>query len=115
MEITTEFIDNVVVITLEFKTLDAFNIKEFKQKMNPYIQSQTKLIFNLEKLEFIDSSGLGALLSFVRKLIEKNGDLKLYAMSPPIKSLFDLVRFNRIFHVYNTKEEAVESFSTNSK
>ena len=69
----------------------------------------TKLIFDLSSLKFVDSSGLGALLSCLRQLNSSGGVLKLYAMVKPVRALFELVRMHRVFEIFNTQEEAIRS------
>ncbi|MBI3736649.1 STAS domain-containing protein, partial [Candidatus Sumerlaeota bacterium] len=58
----------------------------------------------------LDSSGLGAILSCLRKLNSVGGDLKLCAMSKPVHTLFELVRMHKIFEIFPTRDEAVRSF-----
>ena len=68
------------------------------------------MVFDLSKLRFVDSSGLGAFLSCLRKLNAKGGDLKLCGMSKQVRAVFELVRMHRIFDIYGTREEAVRAF-----
>jgi anti-sigma B factor antagonist len=50
------------------------------------------------------------MLSCLRQLSGKGGDLKLCSMSRQVRALFELVRMHRIFDIYATKEEAVKAF-----
>ena len=88
--------------------LDASNAKEFKAKVAALMTPGTKLIFELSSLKFVDSSGLGALLSCLRQLNASGGALKLCAMVKPVRALFELVRMHRVFEIFNTQEEALE-------
>jgi anti-sigma B factor antagonist len=90
--------------------LDASNSGEFKRDIAPLLQSHTKLVLDLRQLRFVDSSGLGAMLSCLRQLSAKGGDLKLCSLSKQVRALFELVRMHRIFDIYGTKEEAVRAF-----
>ena len=90
--------------------LDASNAGEFKRDIAPVLQANTKLVLDLSRLRFVDSSGLGAMLSCLRQLSAKSGDLKLCGMSKQVRGLFELVRMHRIFDIYGTKEEAVHAF-----
>lgn len=69
-----------------------------------------RLIFDLSRLQFIDSSGLGSLLSVLRVLHTKGGDLKLTCMNKPVKAMFELVSMHKIFEIFPTREDAVRSF-----
>ena len=91
--------------------LDASNAGEFKRDIAPVLEANTKLVIDLSRLRFVDSSGLGAFLSCLRKLNAKGGDLKLCGMSKQVRAVFELVRMHRIFDIYGTREEAVRAFA----
>jgi anti-sigma B factor antagonist len=111
MNINTEQVDGILVAHLHEDALDASNAKEFKAKVADIISPGTKLIFDMSSLKFVDSSGLGALLSCLRQLNASGGALKLYAMMKPVRALFELVRMHRVFEIFNTQEEALRSCS----
>jgi anti-sigma B factor antagonist len=52
------------------------------------------------------------MLSCLRQLSAKSGDLKLCGMSKQVQGLFELVRMHRIFDIFGTREEAVRAFQT---
>lgn len=110
MEIPVDNLDGVAVAAVPVDELDASNSGEFKRDMAPILQSHNKLVLDLGQLRFVDSSGLGAMLSCLRQLSAKGGDLKLCAMSKQVRGLFELVRMHRIFDIYDTREEAVRAF-----
>ena len=110
MEISVEMLEDIAVVALPGEHLDAGNAKEFKRDIAPVIDTHTKVIFDLSNLRFVDSSGLGAILSCLRRLNDKDGDLKLCGMTKQVRVLFELVRMHRIFEIFNTREEAAHSF-----
>jgi len=110
MEIPVENLNGVAVAAVPVDELDASNSSEFKRDIAPVLQSQNKLVLDLGQLRFVDSSGLAAMLSCLRQLSAKGGDLKLCAMSKQVRGLFELVRMHRIFDIYGTREEAVRAF-----
>jgi len=110
MEIPVEKLDGVSVAVLPVDELDASNAPEFKRDIAPALQANTKLVLDLSRLRFVDSSGLGAILSCLRQLSAKSGDLKLCGMSKQVRAAFELVRMHRIFDIAGTREEAVHAF-----
>lgn len=110
MEIAVEKMGNVAVAVVPVEELAGENTGEFKRDMAPVLEANTHLVLDLSALRFIDSSGLGAMLSCLRQLSAKSGDLKLFGMSQQVRSLFELVRMHKIIDIYNTKEEAVLAF-----
>ena len=112
MEIAVDKIESIAVAAVPVDELDASNAGEFKRDIAPVLQANTKLVLDLSRLRFVDSSGLGAMLSCLRQLGAKSGDLKLCGMSKQVRALFELVRMHRIFDIYGTREEAVKAFQT---
>ncbi|MDP1525830.1 MAG: STAS domain-containing protein [Rhodocyclaceae bacterium] len=95
------------IITIDSENLDAGNVREFKEQIAPILNGNDVVLLDMSQLTFVDSSGLGALLSCLRTMNNKNGQLKLFAMAKPVQALFELVRMHRIFSIYNTRDEAV--------
>lgn len=112
MEVTIQNIEGIAVVELPGEILDASNVKEFKRDISYIIEQEDKVLFDMHHLQFVDSSGLGSILSCLRNLNAKGGDLKLCGMSKPVRALFELVRMHRIFDIYNTREEALLSFGS---
>ncbi|HTA40997.1 MAG TPA: STAS domain-containing protein [Bryobacteraceae bacterium] len=110
MEIPVDKLGDVNVAAIPVDELDASNAGEFKRDIAPVLQSGAKLVLDLSRLSFVDSSGLGAMLSCLRQLTARSGDLKLCGMSKQVRALFELVRMHRIFDIYGTREEAVGAF-----
>ena len=110
MELMCESISGVLVVVLAGAQLDASTAAEFKCDIAPVVEAHAQVIFDLSRLAFIDSSGLGALLSCLRQLQARGGDLKLCGMAQPVRALFELVRMHRIFHLFDTQEAAIRAF-----
>ena len=114
MEFPLEKVDNVAIVLIPIDELDASNAGEFKRDITPVLQANTKLVFDLAQMRFVDSSGLGAMLSCLRQLSAKRGDLKLCNMSSQVRALFEIVRMHRIFDIYATREDAVKAFQSSA-
>ncbi|MDR3418503.1 MAG: STAS domain-containing protein [Nevskia sp.] len=112
MPITFDRLGDVTVALVPAEELDAGNSAEFKREAAPLMEATTKLVFDLSRLRFVDSSGLGAFISCLRKLNAKGGDVKLCGMSKQVRAVFELVRMHRIFEIYATREEAVRAFAS---
>ena len=110
MEIAVDNVDGIAVAEMPVDELDASNSPEFKRDIAPVLQANTKLVLDLSRLRFVDSSGLGAMLSCLRQLSAKNGDLKLCGLTKQVRAAFELVRMHRIFDIAGTREEAVHAF-----
>jgi len=111
MDFTTETVNGVTVVTLQGETLDASNAKALKTDLVPVLAPGAKLVFDMKGVRFVDSSGLGALLSCLRQVHSSGGDLKLCELGKAVRALFELVRMHRIFEIYNSRDEALRSYS----
>ena len=110
MEMLVEKIGDVAVAMAPGESLDAGNAKNFKKEMEPFLLENKYVVFDMSDLQFVDSSGLGAILSCLRKVKDGGGDLRLCSLRKTVRVLFELVRMHRIFDIYNTREEAIRSF-----
>jgi len=110
MQVTHEMMD-VVVMEIPGPSLDASNSKKFKNEIAPAVQSSTRVIFDMSRVQFVDSAGLGAILSCLRQLNAKGGDMKVFGLSKAVRALFELVRMHKVVEIHNTKEEALSAFA----
>lgn len=110
MEFIVDKENDVAVVTIPVAELDAANTAEFKRDMAPVLDTHAKVVLDLTRLRFVDSSGLGSFISCLRKLNEKQGDLKLCGMSKQVRAVFELVRMHRILDIHATREEATRAF-----
>jgi len=69
-----------------------------------------KLVIDLGGVDFLDSSGLGALVAGLRKAREKKAEIKLSGLRPDVRSIFDITRVSRLFHICRDAPEAVQAF-----
>jgi anti-sigma B factor antagonist len=112
MEIAVDKMGDVAIAELPVEELDASNAGELKRDIAPLLEAHRKLVIDLGRLRFVDSSGLGAFISCLRKLNAKGGDLKLCGMQKPVRAVFELVRMHRIFDIFATREEALRAFQS---
>ena len=74
------------------------------------LEANTKLVFDLHRLRFTDSSGLGAFIS-LRQANARGGDSEAVRHVATGPAVFELARLHRIFDIYSTPEEAVRAFA----
>lgn len=80
--------------------LDAATAREFKEECAKVWPAEgTAVIADLSKLEFIDSSGVGALLSLYKRLPPPNQSVKLRGVQAPVQAVIELLRLHRIFEL----------------
>lgn len=110
MNIKTELMEGTTVLFVREDRLDANNSEEFKLELRQAIESGAKnLIVDLKEVLFIDSSGLGALVSGYKNASAIHGSCKLSSLQSQVKSMFELTRLHRVFDIFTTVEDALQS------
>lgn len=78
--------------------VDIYNSNDFKQNLSELIQQNpSDLHISCEKLEYIDSTGLGALVSVLKKVKQYNGDIYLSNLKPNVAKIFKITDLNKVF------------------
>ena len=115
MKIEAEKIDDILVLTPCDPVIDASSAADFKAQLVTWIQEDnTRILLDLSFIEFIDSSGLGAIISLL-KLVAGKGDISLCDIREQVMSLFKLTRMDRIFRFYISSTEALEAMKAGDK
>jgi anti-sigma B factor antagonist len=103
--------EDVVVITIEEERMDAHNSSDLKEQMlQLFDEGKCNIVIDLSKVRFIDSSGLGALVSGFKNASAREGSLKLCSLQPQVRSMFELTRLHRVFEIFNNLDEVLKSF-----
>lgn len=103
--------ERVVLIAIKENRLDAHNSGELKsQLLTLFEQGKNNLLVDLQEVRFVDSSGLGALVSGFKNASARNGSLKLCGLQPQVKSMFELTRLHRVFEIFTSEQDALTSF-----
>ena len=102
---------DVLVIDFVETNLDASNVREFKESVRTMLEGHRKVVFDMGRVQFIDSSGLGALVSCLRQMNGRDGDLRLCNMSSTVRALFELMRMHRVFNIQSSIDDAVRSYA----
>lgn len=102
---------NVLVIELREDNLDASNVRDFRDAVQSLMGERTRVVLDMASVKFVDSSGLGALISCLRQVNGRRGDFRLCEMSRTVRALFELMRMHRVFNIHDTRADAVASFT----
>ena len=106
MKITFDKKSGYTIVHISVARLDVGTAPQFKDEVSKIIKINSKVILDLSEVPFIDSTGLGTLLSLLRQLAECNGALKLTGLTEQVMTMFLLVRMNKVFDIYSSNEEA---------
>ena len=108
MDIVTERRAGKIILGLKEERLDAHNSGELKERISKLFEEGSRgIIVDLHEVEFIDSSGLGALLSGHKNAVQRSTGFALAGLQPRVKSMFELTRLQRVFEIYSDLCEAL--------
>lgn len=106
-----EMVGPVLVVELPMSTLDATTGAAFCDEVEPYLEEEAQVVFDLHRVQLVDSAGVSSLLACLKHLVAVGGDLKLCALTPQVGATLDLARIPRIVEIYDTREDAVRSYA----
>lgn len=110
MSVTVNEVNGYTVITVEAERLDVVNMNEMKESMMDVVDNgHHKVVIDLSKVTFVDSSGLSVIISLFKRLNALKGELILCGLGEQPKELLEITQLIRLFKVTDTCEEAVRS------
>jgi len=111
MQVEAKKVQELLVVKVLEPRLDAKEAVDFKTKMAECISSgHHAIVLNLAEVRFIDSSGLGAIVSTL-KLLGREGDLVLCGVTGPVMSLFKLTRMDKVFQMFASENDALAALA----
>ena len=110
MSFTVKKHADVTILEVE-GTLIVGNRQELKQKVLEHLEAgDRKFVIDFAATGYIDSSGLGVLVSLSKKIGEQGGELRLSSLNEDLRTLFELTKLDTLFKITDTKEKALEGF-----
>ena len=102
---------DVAVLELKGKLMGGPETSEIHEKVKELIgQGAKKVVADVEKVSWMNSTGLGALIGAMSSLRNAGGDLKLARITENVENLFVITKLVTIFDTFDTVEEAVTAF-----
>lgn len=90
--------------------IDLYNAPEIKEFINKKIEEQKyNIVINFQEISYIDSSGIGALISTLSNLKKYQGTLKITNIHDSVKKVFELTKLTSFFEIYDSVETALNS------
>ncbi|MBM4184690.1 MAG: STAS domain-containing protein [Gemmatimonadetes bacterium] len=87
------------------------NRQELKQQVLDRLEKgDRKFVIDFANTGYIDSSGLGVLVSLSKKIREQGGELRLASLNEDLRTLFELTKLDTLFRIADTKDKALEGF-----
>ena len=108
LEISTEQNGSACTIALAGE-VDVYTAPQLKEELVALIQSGcTRLIVDMDRVTFIDSSGLGVLVSALRRVREKDGAVRVVCAHDSVLKIFRITGLDKVFPIFSDAAEASE-------
>jgi stage II sporulation protein AA (anti-sigma F factor antagonist) len=115
MELSFAETNSCLIVNIE-GDLDLHTAEHFKQQVDEKITAGNhNLILNFTQVNFVDSSGIGAILSKYKQLNNLGGKLVIANISPQIKRIFEVSGILRVIDIYSSEKEAVKKIAKGEK
>ena len=97
------------VISVQHTELDTTNTSVFKRKLTELIEGgKINVILDLSSVQFISSSGIGAIVAISKAITGKSGNFKVVISSSKIRDVFKMTGINNFLEIFDTLEEATQ-------
>ncbi|MDF7823967.1 STAS domain-containing protein [Pontiellaceae bacterium B12227] len=105
-------VDEVGVVQLS-KALTAATVDLFRDQLSSWQEAEPGVknyVIDLEKVDFMDSAGLGTLIAVLKRISEHGGDMKIANLQKKPRMVFEITRAYKVFEIYETVEDAIKGF-----
>lgn len=100
----------VLVVRVEGQLIVG-NRSELKELVHAALAAgERKFLLDFARTGYIDSSGLGALVSLGKKVREEGGEMRLAGLNEDLRSLFELTKLDTLFSIAETPQQALAGF-----
>lgn len=116
MKINQKEVDKAVILELHGKLTGGPEAETFRNIFKELLQADKKnIVINLKKVDWINSTGLGILISNYTTVRKGGGDLVLCNIGERIDSILYVTKLNLLFKTYDSEQEAVDHFAKGSE
>lgn len=111
MTIDTRTSNGVTILDIHGKITIGEGSAEIRNKVRDLLQSGRKqILLNLGDVSYVDSSGIGELVSSYTTVTNQGGDLKLLNLTRKLRELLAITKLLTVFDSFEDEKEAIESF-----
>jgi anti-sigma B factor antagonist len=111
MKLSINHVNNVCYLTLAGE-IDSLSAGLIKDKIQAQIEAQCyNIVVDLTQVKFMDSAGLGVLVSGLKLCSKNGGELVLVGLTENVRELFRITRLDTVFKMFPDRESAAEVFN----
>jgi len=101
---------NIIVIA-PVGNVDSASAPQLNSALSQLLeQKEENIVLNLKDVPFMDSTGLASIVNLLKRIQKAQKDIKISAPSPIVSKLLHLTRLEKVFEIFDTQEDAINSF-----
>jgi anti-sigma B factor antagonist len=109
LDVETSTKDGVSVVSLRGE-IDVYTAPRLRQTLIDLVEGgASEIVVDMEHVDFLDSTGLGVLVGGLKRVKDRDGEMKLVAKQDRILKIFDITGLSKVFPMYGTLDEALGS------
>ena len=102
--------DGVAILKVEGQLIVGNRAELYVLVQEGLYRGERKFVIACTQTGYIDSSGLGALVSLSKKVRDQGGELRIAGLNEDLRALFELTKLDTLFHISPTAAEALAGF-----
>jgi anti-sigma B factor antagonist len=107
----TQTTNNGIVLVRAEGQLIVGNRQELKNLVTERLEAgERRFVIDFSRTGYIDSSGLGALVTISKQVREQGGEMRLAGLNDDLRTLFELTKLDTLFAISNSAEQALSAF-----
>jgi anti-sigma B factor antagonist len=111
MEMQERTVGDVTVLDLRGKLLMGESDEALRQRIKEMTEGgKTKILLNLSEVPYMDSAGLGGLVSCFTTVNHNKGKLKLVGLTARLQDLLSITKLLTVFETFDNEEDAIKSY-----
>jgi anti-sigma B factor antagonist len=114
LKMETDISEDVVILYCAGRLVFGDESAAFRERIRNILLGTQHIVVNLSRIEYVDSGGLGTLVATLASTRQKRGEIKLVRPNQRVTELLHRTRLDTVFKSYESDDEAVTAFRTNS-
>lgn len=116
MQIKEKIENNIALLTLKGDFLGEPETTKVREKIHSLVGDEIKhVVLDLGGVNYVNSSGLGTLISVLTTMRNAGGDLRLARIGDKVQNLFVITQLIKVFDTYETIDQALSSYKVKAK
>ena len=111
LRLSTRVVDGVTIVDCNGRIVFGEESALLRDTIKKLINENSQIVLNLGSVTYIDSGGLGTLVALYTTAHNAGGAVKLANLTPRVGDLLQVTKLLTVFEVYDSEEEAVQSFT----